>query len=334
MEIGSKLKEARMRTDFTQEKVSEAIGVSRQTISNWENEKSYPDIVSVIKLSDLYDVSLDYLLKGKERTPMLSYIDYLEESTNTVKSKQKLTKMMQVGIYVVLWAACLIWFWLGQGSDGGFAMGYSLITFYFILPVATFVISILIGKDVAWGSWKYIMPFFFGAMYALENFGTFLLANNIACGNQNLPSIEDAVPGFVFSLLGLVMGLLIKRFRCKKHGLQEEAKFSDEKMKAFDCEENNEIIKKYASKKCSVDILKPLANIDDKKVQLILKEINNTILMYALAGASGKVCAIFMKNLSGRMLRFLDEQLQTEVLEEESIRAAQIHILQVASTLK
>ena len=102
----------------------------------------------------------------------------------------------------------------------------------------------------------------------------------------------------------------------------------------FKVGENNEIIKKYASKKCSVDILEPLANIDDKKVQLILKEINNTILMYALAGASGKVCAIFMKNLSGRMLRFLDEQLQTEVFEEESIRAAQIHILQVASTLK
>ena len=142
MEIGSKLKEARMRTEFTQEQVSEMIGVSRQTISNWENEKSYPDIVSVIKLSDLYDVSLDYLLKGKETKPMLSYIDYLEESTNTVKSKQKLTKILQVGIYVVLWTACLIWFWLGQGSDGGFAMGYSLITFYFIIKVMCFLVRL------------------------------------------------------------------------------------------------------------------------------------------------------------------------------------------------
>ena len=35
MEIGSKLKEARMRTEFTQEQVAEAIGVSRQTVSNW-----------------------------------------------------------------------------------------------------------------------------------------------------------------------------------------------------------------------------------------------------------------------------------------------------------
>ena len=41
MEIGSKLKEARMRTEFTQEQVAEAIGVSRQTISNWENENIF-----------------------------------------------------------------------------------------------------------------------------------------------------------------------------------------------------------------------------------------------------------------------------------------------------
>lgn len=222
MEIGSKLKEARMRTEFTQEQVSEMIGVSRQTISNWENEKSYPDIVSVIKLSDLYDVSLDYLLKGKETKPMLSYIDYLEESTNTVKSKQKLTKILQVGIYVVLWTACLIWFWLGQGSDGGFAMGYSLITFYFILPVATFVISLLIGKDMSWGNLKWFMPLFFGVMFSLENFGTFLMANNIACGNQNLPSVEDGVPGFVISLIGLLLGTLVVIRRRKKPGLQEK----------------------------------------------------------------------------------------------------------------
>lgn len=43
---------------------------------------------------------------------------------------------------------------------------------------------------------------------------------------------------------------------------------------------------------------------------------------------------MFLRNLSGRMMRFLDEQLQTEVLDEREIREAQIHILQVASTIK
>ena len=52
MEIGKKLKDARMKSGFTQETVAEKLHVSRQTISNWENEKSYPDIISVIALSN------------------------------------------------------------------------------------------------------------------------------------------------------------------------------------------------------------------------------------------------------------------------------------------
>lgn len=95
MEIGSKLKNARTASGFTQEKVAEEIQVSRQTISNWENEKSYPDIVSVIKLSGLYNISLDELLKGD-----VKMIEHLEETTNIVESNRKL--MIAIGINVVL----------------------------------------------------------------------------------------------------------------------------------------------------------------------------------------------------------------------------------------
>lgn len=61
MNIGRKLKEARMKMKFTQEMTAELLHVSRQTISNWENEKAIPDIISVIKLSEIYDMSLDDL---------------------------------------------------------------------------------------------------------------------------------------------------------------------------------------------------------------------------------------------------------------------------------
>ena len=54
MEIGKKLKNARVQSGMTQENVAEKINVSRQTISNWENEKSYPDIISVIELSIVF----------------------------------------------------------------------------------------------------------------------------------------------------------------------------------------------------------------------------------------------------------------------------------------
>ncbi len=96
MEIGKKLKEARMSSGLTQERVAEEIDVSRQTISNWENEKSYPDIVSVIRLSSLYSISLDELLKGD-----MKMMEHLEESTNVVKSNQKLIGAAVVNIVLI-----------------------------------------------------------------------------------------------------------------------------------------------------------------------------------------------------------------------------------------
>lgn len=96
MEIGKKLKNARVKSGMTQENVAEKINVSRQTISNWENEKSYPDIICVIELSNLYSISLDVLLKGDEKM-----IEHLEESTNVVKSNKKMIWAIIVNIIVV-----------------------------------------------------------------------------------------------------------------------------------------------------------------------------------------------------------------------------------------
>ena len=93
-DIGSKIKAARIEKKLTQEQVAELLGVSRQTISNWENGKSYPDIISVIKMSECYDVSLDYLLKGEQK--MKTYYDYLEESTNVVKSNTNRNKIITI----------------------------------------------------------------------------------------------------------------------------------------------------------------------------------------------------------------------------------------------
>ena len=97
MNIGSMLKNARIRSGLTQERVAEELLVSRQTISNWENEKTYPDIMSVIKLSDLYEISLDELLKGDEKM-----MKHLNESTDVVKSNRNLMIAILVNIVVVV----------------------------------------------------------------------------------------------------------------------------------------------------------------------------------------------------------------------------------------
>lgn len=97
MEIGKKLKEARINSGLTQEQVAEDIKVTRQTISNWENERSYPDIMNVIDLSNLYSLSLDDLLKGDDEM-----IEHLEENTNIVKSNRKLIAAIMINVLLVI----------------------------------------------------------------------------------------------------------------------------------------------------------------------------------------------------------------------------------------
>ena len=63
MTLGSNIKKIRTEAQMSQEDFAELFDVSRQTISNWENEKSYPDLKTIVMLSDRFDVSLDVLLK-------------------------------------------------------------------------------------------------------------------------------------------------------------------------------------------------------------------------------------------------------------------------------
>ena len=61
---GRQLKAKREERGLSQDEVSKAIFVSRQTISNWENDKTYPDVQSLLLLSQLFDVSIDELVRG------------------------------------------------------------------------------------------------------------------------------------------------------------------------------------------------------------------------------------------------------------------------------
>lgn len=64
MKIGSQIRKYRNNMELSQEQLAGKIYVSRQTISNWENGKNYPDIHSLLLLSSIFNVSLDNLIKG------------------------------------------------------------------------------------------------------------------------------------------------------------------------------------------------------------------------------------------------------------------------------
>lgn len=68
MEIGAQIKKYRDAAELSQEALAEKIFVTRQTVSNWENGKSYPDVHSLLLLGAVFGVSLDQLVKGDIET--------------------------------------------------------------------------------------------------------------------------------------------------------------------------------------------------------------------------------------------------------------------------
>lgn len=103
MEIGQKLKDKRTASNLSQEELAKHLGVTRQTISSWENNRSYPDIGSILKLSDLYDISLDELLKEDEK--MKKHMEQVAEWSNKYWT-------LLIDIAIVLYpVSILLYFW-------------------------------------------------------------------------------------------------------------------------------------------------------------------------------------------------------------------------------
>lgn len=85
MNIGKEISNIRKGQKLTQEEFGRLFHVTRQTVSNWENEKSYPDLQILIDISDRFEISLDTLLKGDPK--MVKTIDR-ERILGTIKHER------------------------------------------------------------------------------------------------------------------------------------------------------------------------------------------------------------------------------------------------------
>lgn len=97
MEISERLKQARTVSGMTQEQVAQNIMVSRVTLSHWENGKTLPDIASLISLSDLYQISLDELLKGDPKMT-----EKVKKDAKDLKSNKRLILITAIFCIVVM----------------------------------------------------------------------------------------------------------------------------------------------------------------------------------------------------------------------------------------
>ncbi len=79
MSLGQQLKKLRESKGFSQEDVAKKIGIMRQAVYKWENDKSCPDIENLILLSEMYNVTLDELIKGNRTLKEKIHIDEDED---------------------------------------------------------------------------------------------------------------------------------------------------------------------------------------------------------------------------------------------------------------
>ena len=126
MEVKEQIRAYRSSLGLSQEELAEAVYVTRQTVSNWETGKSYPDIQSLLRLSALYGVSLDQLIKGDA--------ERMKEKINDdeIRAFNRLSNVfaLMMVLSLLAWAplACFLHWW-------GMALAVILFAFTFFLAL-------------------------------------------------------------------------------------------------------------------------------------------------------------------------------------------------------
>ncbi|MBD5097346.1 MAG: helix-turn-helix transcriptional regulator [Lachnospiraceae bacterium] len=146
MEVSSQIRKYRSNMGISQEELAEKIYVSRQTVSNWETGKNYPDIHSLLLLSSLFDVSLDQLIKG-DVVIMKKEIKEME-----IKKFDKYGRIFTVLLFLTVITAVPLAAWLKWYALIPWGMLFT-ITMYFALKLEK------IKKDNDISTYKEIVAF-------------------------------------------------------------------------------------------------------------------------------------------------------------------------------
>ena len=112
MQLGGQIRKYRNELNISQDELAEKVFVSRQSISNWENDKTYPDIKSLLLLSEVFSVSLDKLVKG-DIEEMKKQID-AQELAEFQRDSNIFTILFLV--FIIIPIPLVLWLgWLGMG---------------------------------------------------------------------------------------------------------------------------------------------------------------------------------------------------------------------------
>lgn len=118
MELGSRIREHRAGLKLSQDELAGRIYVSRQTISSWENDKTYPDVQSLLLLANVFGTTIDELVRGD--------VDVMKE---TVEKDMQLLKRLSCAMlgFIVLMVLVMVW-WVVQMTTWDLSLPQTLPT--------------------------------------------------------------------------------------------------------------------------------------------------------------------------------------------------------------
>lgn len=174
MEFGNYIKEQRNNLGFTQAEIAEKLHVTRQTISNWEKGKSYPDLDTLVKISDIYKVSIDSLLKGDKN--LKKYLD---------QGKAYNAFSIFRGLFFIMYGLFFLLI--------NYLVDYNSLTVNFCI----FSFFIIFGVAILYG--EHVKPFFLGmSKQAYKQKGTNFF-------NQKFSLTGKIVLGILFAIIAIMV---------------------------------------------------------------------------------------------------------------------------------
>ncbi|MBO5033067.1 MAG: helix-turn-helix transcriptional regulator [Lachnospiraceae bacterium] len=107
MDIAERLQELRKKSGYSQEQVAGMLGLSRQAVSKWESGQGKPEIDNIVKLTEIYHVSADYILLGTEKQTTVSVPEKKELSREYKKAFAIIAIVAATAIITVLFITAL-----------------------------------------------------------------------------------------------------------------------------------------------------------------------------------------------------------------------------------
>ncbi len=139
MDISNQIKTRREAMGLSQEQLAEKLYVSRQTISNWERDKTYPDVQSLLMLSILFGTSIDTLVKGD--------VTVMEEAVERDRKRMG-TRMLRLAVLMLALLAAAFALILSPAfawMEGAWGIGAAT-TVAFLPAVAALVVATVLER--------------------------------------------------------------------------------------------------------------------------------------------------------------------------------------------